>query len=207
AQGQKLDETARCLAGENVALSGTMNLRVDLRTQGQPAELLQNLKGTVSADVRNGQVKKFALIGNILSMQNVVAVVEQGGPKLGAEGFPFRQLAAKGRFDKGRFVLEEGVFHSNAVGLGANGWISLTDFQTGLTVLVAPLALLDEGVRKIPLVGYVVGGTFTSLPVAVSGDIRDPRVIPLGPRAITSELSGLVTRTFSLPGKVVDPAK
>ena len=180
-----------------------MDLRVDVKTQGQPAELLQNLHGTVSADVRNGEVKKFALIGNILSMQNVVALAEQGGPKLGSEGFPFRQLAAKGRFDKGRFYLDEGVFHSNAIGLGANGWISLIDFQTSLTVLVAPLALLDEGVRKIPLLGYVVGGTFTSLPVAVSGDIRDPRVVPLGPRAITSELTGILGRTISLPGKVV----
>jgi hypothetical protein len=91
--------------------------------------------------------------------------------------------------------------------MGANGWISLIDFQSNLTVLVAPLALLDEGVRKIPLLGYVVGGTFTSLPVAVSGDIRDPRVVPLGPRAITNELSGILTRTITLPGKVVTPDK
>ena len=205
AQKQKLDEAAQCLAGESVALSGALDLRVDVRTQGKPDELVRNLNGTVSADVRNGQMKKFALIGNILSMQNVVALAEQGGPKLGAEGFPFRQLKATGRFDKGRFMLDEGVFHSNAIGMGANGWISLTDYQTSLTVLVAPLALLDEGVRKIPLIGYVVGGTFTSLPVAVSGDIRDPRVVPLGPRAITNELSGILTRTFTLPGKVVAP--
>ncbi|HTM62055.1 MAG TPA: AsmA-like C-terminal domain-containing protein [Burkholderiales bacterium] len=207
AQQQKLAEAARCLAGEDVLLTGAMDLRVDVKTQGKANELLQNLSGTVIADVRNGEVRKFALIGNILSMQNVAALAQQGGPKLGAEGFPFRQLAAKGRFDKGRFLLDEGVFHSNAIGLGANGWISLTDFQSSLTVLVAPLALLDEGVRKLPLLGYVVGGALTSLPVAVSGDIRDPRVVPLGPRAITSELTGIVSRTFSLPGRVVDPDK
>ena len=207
AQGQKLEEAAHCLSNEKVLLTGAMNLRVDVSTRGQPAELVQNLQGTVSADVRNGQMMKFALIGNILSMQNVVALAEQGGPKLGAEGFPFRQLKATGRFENGRFVLQEGVFHSNAIGMGANGWISLLDFQSNLTVLVAPLALLDEGVRKIPLLGYVVGGTFTSLPVAVSGDIRDPRVVPLGPRAITNELTGILTRTITLPGKVVPPVK
>ena len=52
-------------------------------------------------------------------------LITQGGPKLGAEGFPFRQLSANGHFDKGRFVLDEGVFYSNAIGFGANGWISL----------------------------------------------------------------------------------
>ena len=205
AKQQKLEEAAHCLSDEKVLLTGALDLTVDISTQGQPAELVQNLKGTVKADVRNGQVMKFALLGNILSMQNVVAVAQQGA-NLSGEGFPFRLLSAKGRFDKGRFVLEEGVFHSNAIGLGANGWISLTDYQTRMTVLVAPLALVDEAVRKLPLIGYVVGGTFTSLPVGVSGDIRDPLVVPLGPRAITSELTGLLGRTISLPGKLITPA-
>jgi hypothetical protein len=207
AQNQKLEEAAECLAGDKLLLTGPVDLRAELRTQGRPDELLQNLSGTVSADVRNGTVTKFALLGNILSMQNVVALAQQGGPKLGAEAFPFRQLSARGRFDKGRFILDEGVFHSNAIGLGANGWISLSDFDTRLTVLVAPLALLDEGVRKIPLLGYVVGGAFTSLPVSVTGDIRDPTVVPLGPRAITNELTGILSRTLSLPGRVLPGAQ
>jgi uncharacterized protein involved in outer membrane biogenesis len=203
AEKQKLEEAAKCLSGEKVLLTGPVDLRADLRTQGRADELLQNLKGTVSADVRNGTVTKFALLGNILSMQNVVALVGQGGPKLDTESFPFRQLSARGHFEKGRFVIDEGVFHSNAVGLGANGWISLADLQTRLTVLVAPLALVDEAVRKLPVLGYVIGGTFTSLPVSVTGDIRDPTVVPLGPRAITSELTGILGRTLSLPGRLV----
>jgi uncharacterized protein involved in outer membrane biogenesis len=203
AQKQKIEQSVECLAGEKLLLTGPMDLRIDVRTQGEnSAALLQNLKGTVSLDIRNGSVTKFALLGNILSMQNVAALISDG-PKLGADAFPFRQLSAKGRFDKGRFHLDEGVFHSNAIGLGANGSIGLADFQSNLTVLVAPLALVDEAVRKLPVLGYVVGGTFTSLPVAVNGDIRDPRVVPLGPRAITNEMMGLLTRTLSLPGKAV----
>jgi hypothetical protein len=203
AQKQNLGDAAHCLTGEKVQLTGTMNLRVDVRTQGKPEELLKNLEGTVSADVRDGQVMKFALIGNILSMKNVVAMLGQGGPNLTGEGFPFRQLAAKGRFDQGRFMLDEGVLRSSAVGLGANGWINLTDYQTSLTVLVAPLALLNEAVSKVPIIGYVAGGALTSIPVAVNGDIRDPLVVPLGPRAITSELKGIFERTITLPGQLI----
>jgi len=203
AQKQTLEETAKCLSHDDLLITGPMDLRLDVRTEGQLEDLLQNLKGTVSADVRNGTVTKFALLGNILSMQNVVALAMEGGPKLGADAFPFRQLSAKGHFDQGRLYIDEGVFHSNAIGLGANGWISLTDFQSRLTVLVAPLALVDEAVRKLPVLGYVVGGTFTSLPVGVSGDIRDPSVVPLGPRAITDEMMGLLGRTLSLPARVV----
>jgi hypothetical protein len=202
AKKQPIEQTAKCLSDEKVQITGLLDMTGDLSTAGKLDELVKNLNGSLSADLRNGQVMKFALIGNILSMKNVVALASQGGPKLGAEGFPFRQLSANGHFEKGTFVLDEGVFHSNAVGLGANGWISLNDYQSNLTVLVAPLALLDEAVRKLPLLGYIAGGSFTSLPVAVRGDIRDPTVVPLGPGAITKDLMGIFTRTLSLPGKV-----
>ena len=206
AKKQPVEQTAKCLSDEKVLLTGTLDMNAELRTEGRLEELVPHLQGSVSADLRNGQVMKFALIGNILSMRNIVALAQQGGPKLAAEGFPFRQLRANGHLEKGRFVLDDAVFHSNAVGMGANGWISLTDYQCGLTVLVAPLALLDEAVRKLPILGYVVGGTFTSLPVGVSGDIRDPWVVPLGPGAITSDLMGVLGRTLSLPGKLAPSA-
>ena len=55
------------------------------------------------------------------------------------------------------------------------------------------------------MVGYIVGGAFTSVPVGVSGDIRDPLVLPLGPGAITSELVGIFERTLKLPVKLIAP--
>jgi hypothetical protein len=60
-------------------------------------------------------------------------------------------------------------------------------------------------VRGIPIVGYVIGGTLTSIPVGVSGDIRHPVVVPLGPGAVTKELLGVFQRTVTLPGKLAEP--
>jgi hypothetical protein len=148
---------------------------------------------------------KFALLGNILSMQNVAALMTQGGPRLEAKGFPYRQLRIVGKFGKGRFEVEEGAFRSDAVGLAATGWISVMDYQSRLMVLVAPFSRLDDLARKVPVLGYVMGGVFTSVPVGVSGDIRDPLVVPLGPGAITSEVLGIFERTLKLPGKLVAP--
>jgi hypothetical protein len=206
ADKQPMEVAVHCLTNEKVELAGPLDLTADLRTHGKPAELLQNLEGKVNAEVRNGRMDKFALIGNILSMQNVVSVMK-GGPKLDEKGFPFRRLSALGHFQNGRFVVEEGMFQSDAVGLAAQGWISLSDFDSSLTVLVAPLGLADEAVRKLPLIGYVIGGTFTSLPVQVRGDIRDPLVVPLGPGAVTNELLGIFKRTVTLPKKLVDPLR
>lgn len=205
AQKQELEQSAHCLSGEGVLISGLYDLRADLSTQGKLTELLKNLKGTVRADASNGKVMKFALLGNILSMASVSSLMKPDGPKLDDQGFPYRALTVAGHFENGSFIVEEGSFQSDALGLAANGWISVIDFSSRLTVLIAPFSRLDQLVRKVPLVGYIVGGTFTSVPVGVSGDIRNPLVVPLGPRAVGSEVLGIFERTLKLPAKLVTP--
>jgi hypothetical protein len=96
------------------------------------------------------------------------------------------------------------TFVSDAVGLVAEGYITLPQRDSHMTVLVAPFGSLDRLVRSIPLIGYIIGGTFTSIPVAVTGDIRDPNVVVLGPRAVGSELLGIFERTLKLPSKIMD---
>jgi uncharacterized protein involved in outer membrane biogenesis len=203
AKKQQLEQTAQCLTGAEVLISGLYDLKVDISTQGEPAELLGNLKGAIRADIQNGKVMKFALLGNILSMGNVTALLEKEGTRLDDTAFPYRSITVSGRYEQGRFIVEESAFRSDAMGLAAAGWISLLDYETRLTVLVAPFGRFDQWARKMPILGYVIGGAFTSLPVGVSGDIRDPRVVPLGPGAITSDLLGIFERTMKLPAKLI----
>jgi len=205
AQQQQLEKTAHCLTNEGVLITGDFDLKAEISAEGTIPHLLGSMKGTVTAEARNGKVMKFALLGNILSMQNVAALFEKGGPKLDAAGFPYRTIHVAGHFEKGRFIVDESAFRSDGLGLVATGWISLLDYQSRLTVLVAPFSRVDEFVRKVPLVGYIIGGAFTSVPVAVTGDIRDPRVVPLGPGAVTSELTGIFERTLKLPVKLIAP--
>ena len=205
AQKQQLERTAHCLSEARVLITGTYDLKADVSTQGRAADLLQNLKGEIRAEVRDGKVMKFALLGNILSMGNVASLLKEGGPRLDEAGFPYRELIVSGNVAEGRFNLLEGAFRSDALGLAADGWVSLTDYNSRLTVLVAPFSRLDEFVRNVPVLGYIVGGTFTSVPVGVSGDIRDPLVVPLGPAAVTSHLLSIFERTLKLPARLVTP--
>jgi hypothetical protein len=205
ARRQELEESVRCLTDQRVLITGGFDLRADLSTSGRRGELARNLKGTVTAQAREGQIRKFALLGNILALTSVTGLFEQGAPQLGRQGFAYRQLAIAGHFDGGRFVLEEGALDSNAFGLAATGTIDFLQRDSRLTVLVAPFSRVDRLVRKVPIVGYVVGGTFTSVPVGVSGDIRNPVVTPLGPRAVTSELTGIFERTLKLPARLLAP--
>jgi AsmA-like protein len=203
AQKQGLEETSRCLTERGVQITGNFDLKADLRARGRLRDFARHLEGTISAESRDGRVMKFALLGNILSLKGVSDMLKEGEAKADSEGFSYRSLSAKGRFEAGRFIIDESAFNSSAVGLAATGWISIVDYQSKLSVLVAPFARVDRLARKVPIVGYVFGGAFTSIPVGVSGDIRDPLVVPLGPSAVTSELLGIFERTLKLPGKLV----
>jgi hypothetical protein len=203
---QPLAAAGHCLTGEALEITGTADLRADLRTQGKPAELLRNLSGTAQGELRKGSIRKFALIGNVLSHLSLRNLVSRD-PLRQQGGFPYRSLTAKGEFRNGEFLLEEGFLDSDAARLAASGKVDLLGADSQLTVLVGLLTTVDRVVDAIPIVGGIFGGTMAALPVSVKGDIRNPEVVPLGPRAITSQLLGIFERTLKLPTRLVAPAE
>src|SRR5688572_1874874 len=198
---EPLEAAMRCLTGGTIELTGNAELRAELKTKGRTRpELLRNLTGTAQGEVRNGRVMRFALLGNILAVRDIASPSE-----MRKNGFAYRRMSASGRFERGEFLVEEAFFDSKAARLAANGRIDLLGTDSRLTVLVAPLTSVERVVGAIPLIGEVFGGTMVALPVSVNGDIRDPTVVPLGPRAVTDQLLGIFERALKLPGKLVAP--
>lgn len=201
----QLEDTGRCLSAEHLLITGEFDLDANLTTSGRRSDFVRNLQGSVLVDARAGKVRKFALLGNILALKSITGLFKRGPPQLSGDGFAYSKLAVRGHLDAGKFVIEESAFDSDALGLAAAGSVDLLEPKSALTVLVAPFGTLDRLMRKVPIVGYVLGGTFTSVPVGVSGDIRQPIVVPLGPRAVTTQLLGIFERTLKLPGKLLAP--
>lgn len=204
ARGQQLEDTARCLSEQRVLLSGQFDLDAQLSSYGKVHELLDHLAGDIDLRAHDGKVMKFALLGNILALKNIRTLIK-GGVDLGQQGFDYRTLRLRARIGDGMLELQEGALDSPAVGIAATGSVRLADYDSALTVLVAPFSTLDRLVRRLPVVGYVVGGSLTSVPVSVTGDIRSPTVLPLDPRALTGELFGIFERTLNLPRRLLQP--
>jgi hypothetical protein len=204
---QPVGELAHCLTDKRVEITGDAEFALDVKTQGRAADLLRNLEGSAKLEVKDGRIQRFALIGNILSLLSITDIPEAARESAaGEEGFRFRRIAGTGQFRDGQFLIEEGVFDSPSARMVAKGTIGLAERDAKITVLVAPIGWVDRVVRGVPVIGYVIGGAVTSIPVGVSGDIRDPRVVPLGPRAVTEELVGIFERTMKLPTKLIPPA-
>ena len=198
---QPFEKSLHCLTGGTVQITGNADLRAELHTRGHRPHLLRDLTGTAHAELRQGQVKKFALLGNILSVRNIASV-----KRMQEEGFRYRKMHARGRFQDGEFLVEEGAFDSDAVNLAATGRVDLLGASSRLTVLVGLLTTVDRVAGAIPIVGDIFGGSLTALPVSVSGDIRDPLVVPLGPGAVSQRLLDILGNTARLPGKLLVPA-
>ena len=54
------------------------------------------------------------------------------------------------------------------------------------------------------MVRRILAGTLITIPVRVHGSLKDPKVTPLAPSAIGSELLGIMDRTLGLPFKVIE---
>jgi hypothetical protein len=208
AKNQSLERVVQCLGSNQVSITGNFTMSGVLSTQGSRQQVreswAEHLAGSVEFSAQDGEIRKMALLGNILSLKSVNDLLK-GDVGLGEHGFRYRSIAVGGTIEKGTMTLDRTVLDSPALGLAATGTLSLQSYQSRLTVLVAPFGKLDRMVRKIPILGYVIGGAFTSVPVGVSGDIRKPVVVPLGPRAVGSEVLGVFERSFKLPGKMVEP--
>jgi hypothetical protein len=199
---EPLERTLHCLTGGNVEITGKADLKAELRIQGRRPHLVRGLTGTLETEVRQGRVKQFALLGNILSFRGLASLSD-----MKEDGFPYRRMIAKGRFENGEFLVDESFFDSDAVRLAAHGKVDLLGANSQLTVLMGLLTRVDRIAGAIPLIGDVFGGSMTALPMQVHGDIRNPLIVPLGPRAISNQLLGIFERTLKLPGKLVVPAQ
>jgi hypothetical protein len=205
AHDQPLADVVRCLTRQEVLMTGRFDLRANLSTHGRRGEFARNLSGSVDAQARDGSTNKFILLAKILSLKPVTDLLQGGEPPEEKEGFPYRQLKVAGRFDSGKFHIDEGAFDSDAIGLATTGAIDLVTHDSALTVLVAPFNRVNRIVRHIPIAGYILGGELVAIAVGVRGDIRDPTVTPLGPQAVTNQLAGILERTLKLPAKLLTP--
>jgi hypothetical protein len=204
AHAQKMEDSFACLTGERAVFTGDFDLRADLKTVGPRPRLPEDLEGTVHLEARDGTVKKFDVLRGILALNSIARLFERV-PKVGEDQLPYRKFAIEGRFQAKHFIVEEFAFDSAALGLSATGTVGLAAPDTNVVMLVAPFTRTTRLVRAIPAIGYIIGGTFTTVPVSITGDWREPTIVPLGPEAITSQLTGIFARTLKLPGKMLSP--
>jgi uncharacterized protein YhdP len=180
-------------------------MSVRVAGKGTGDALVRSFRGPAELTLKDGRINKMTVLSRIFSYLNVTELLRGKVPDLGKTGFSYRTFAIRGEMRDGKFLLGEATMDAPSMGIAATGEVDLIKREADLKVLVSPFGTVDAVVRKIPVLGYILGGTLVSIPVAVRGDLDDPKVTPLDPAAVGKGLLGIVERTFKAPAHIISP--
>jgi hypothetical protein len=203
--GAELESTAKCLLDETVRVTGDFELKGRIFAEAEPKDLIPALRGDLELKAKNGQIYYLLWLARVLEFVNLTEVYKGKIPDMKKEGLSYKHVTEIGSLQNGKLIIKEATLDGHTLQMAAQGEVDLVEGKIDLTVLVAPLRTVDRIINLIPLVRYILAGSLLSLPVKVSGDLKDPKVTALSPSAIGSELLGMMKRTLHLPFKVIEP--
>jgi hypothetical protein len=207
AKNQEISSTAQCLSGKPNIISGDLNFYAQVKGQGQSKDLASSLQGSWHLEARDGRVYRESIFMKIFGFLRLTenSARDQTDLTKGKGEMSYKSLQAKGDLYSGKLFIKELALNASVMGLVSQGEIDFLHQRIDFVVLVAPLKQVNWIVKHIPIIGYILGGTLVSLPVRVHGDLNAPKIIPLDPSVIGSNLMGIMKRTLKLPFKVTEP--
>ena len=204
AKEQDLAPTLTCLAGEDLKITGNFDLTGSIAGRGPNKTLMRSLAGKISFVARNGRIYNDVLVVPILKYKKISDLLGDKVADARKNGIPYDTWGLRGDLQNQMLTVKEGVVKSRLLNLAANGTIDLVNDRLDITVLIAPFKNVDAVVKRIPLLGDILGGTLVTVPLRVQGPFKDPKVTPLPPSAISEGLMGIMKRTLEVPFQVVD---
>jgi len=205
AKGQKLNPAIICLTDKSRDMDGTFDFEGKITGKGIGHDLTRSLKGSFEFVAKDGQIYQDKAVARILAVLNVTEIFKGKLPALTEKGLAYNSITIAGRFEDGKLFLKQVVMDGTTLDLAGHGDIDLFEKKMDLIFLASFLKTADSIIRMIPLVRYIMDGTFVSVPIKISGDFGDPDVQYVSASAVGSSLLGMVERTFKLPVKVIEP--
>ena len=101
--------------------------------------------------------------------------------------------------------VESGTLNAAALGLAMTGEVDVPAGQIDMRGIVAPLNRIQQVMQHVPIIGGIFGARVLGIPLSVTGDLDDPRVVPLGPAAIGQSVVNLLGAVVKMPIDLVDP--
>jgi hypothetical protein len=168
-----------CFWNREGVVTGQYSLAASLNNQSSEAGLLRSLNGKLDFEARSGRIHRYGILSKILALLNLTEVFKGKLPDIAKEGFAFDTINAEGKFENGKFILEEGIINGSSMTVIYQGSFNMLDETLKLTVFVSPFKTIDSIIKKIPLVNNVLRGRFVSIPFAVNGKWSNYTVTPL----------------------------
>jgi len=98
---------------------------------------------------------------------------------------------------------EEVMLDAPVVQIAAVGRIDTDTGKLAFDAMVAPLQTANYILEHMPLLNRIFGGSVLAVPVQISGTLKDPIVVPLGPGAVARRLTDIIGNVLKLPADAI----
>jgi hypothetical protein len=203
AKDASLDETVNCLWNKSVAADARYDLDGSIHLPPTREDPTRSITGRMIISSQNGKITRSSLLLEIFSILNITEMFVGGKSDLAGKGYGYTNATATATVGEGKIQLEEILLDGNSMKITGQGNIDLMKRTANILLLAAPLKTVDRIVKKIPVIGYITGGTLISVPLRVQGKLDDLSVVPIPPAEVGKSLLGIMERTLKAPFKLV----
>jgi len=201
---QNMQTTWECLQDRPLQADSFYSLIGKVETHGPADDLMQNLRGEIAFSSDDGIIYRSNMLTKIFAFLNITEVFAGKESGLREKGFGYDAIRAHAAIKAGAINFDELLVDGHTMKVSGEGTVDLVKATLDLNLLVAPLKTFDRLVKKMPVVGYITGGSVLSVPIRIKGSTADPQVRPLPPAAVGRGLMGILERTLKAPLKVVE---
>jgi hypothetical protein len=205
AHNQELKPAILCLTNRNTDITGKFDFKGQISGQGKMNDFTDSIQGDFELTAKDGNIYRSRTLDKTFDLLNKTETFKEELPDLDKKALKYESIHIKGAIQKQRLEIKEGVLDTAITEVVAQGHVDLKNDSIDLNALVAPVKFVHRAIKKIPVLGYILGGNLVSVPVKVTGTIANPEVTFFSPSAIGSELLGIIKRTFNMPVKLIEP--
>jgi hypothetical protein len=199
----QLESTSRCLTKNEEVLTGSYFLNAHVAGRGTALNIAQSLRGECEFNARDGQFTqsptKDPFLEATFDYLNRTGDFNVDFPDLDTQSFPFRAIRSQGTVEGMTLIIDELIIQSAPYIITGAGRIDVEHRQIDARGLVSVLLPAARLVRRIPIVGAILGGSVLGIPVRVTGPLEHPDVTYLSPADLGEQFLTLPLRILGLP--------
>jgi len=193
----RLENVLPCLGVQQDIVEGEFSLRANILKESNTF-----YAGNIYLKSSQGRILRLKTLSRIFRVVNITDLFEEHIETAGKRGFPFSQMDIDTHIDDNNLIIDRAIIRGEGLNLFARGELDLADYDTDMSLLIAPFKTFDTIITKVPIIGKPVMGEYGSrvnIPVAIKGPINDPVITPLHPEAVGEVFLNIVKDTFMLP--------
>ncbi|MCD6389048.1 MAG: AsmA-like C-terminal domain-containing protein, partial [Desulfobulbaceae bacterium] len=186
-------EVLPCLNCTNNLIEGQFEFEADISGDEK-----QWKDGFIRLHSDQGNLRQMVFLANLFRVINFSDILNS----YGEGGFPYSEVDLSAHIEENNLVLDRAKINGRGMNLLAEGQVDLSSLEADMIFYVVPLKTIDSVRNFVPLVGRILGGrkrTIITIPVGITGNIKDPDINVLGAMAVGKSALEMIGDALLLP--------